>query len=148
MKPKSKTTRAAEQPFQFDTGSLTKEEAEAILNALPIDITFVDKTDSVKYFSKPEKRIFARTRSIIGMKVQRCHPQNSVQIVEKILDGFRAGKRNAAEFWIRVGGRLVYIRYFPLRDKGGNYLGTLEVTQDITEIKEIEGERRLLDWKD
>jgi len=145
VEPKSTVAPSDEELLQLDTGTLTKEEAEAILNALPIDITFVDKADAVKYFSKSEGRIFVRTRSIIGTKVQRCHPQKSIHIVNRILDEFKAGKKDAAEFWIRMGGRLVYIRYFPVRDKDRNYLGTLEVTQDITSIKEIEGEKRLLD---
>lgn len=146
MEPRPTVAPSADGLLQFETGTLTKEEAEAILNALPIDITFVDKADAVKYFSKPEGRIFVRTRSIIGTKVQRCHPQKSIHIVNRILDEFKSGKKDVAEFWIRIGGRLVYIRYFPVRDKDRKYLGTLEVTQDITGIKEIEGEKRLLDW--
>jgi len=146
VEPKPTMVPSDGGPLQFDTGTLTKGEAEAILNALPIDITFVDKDDAVKYFSKSEGRIFVRTRSIIGTQVQRCHPQKSIHVVNRILDDFKAGKRDAAEFWIRMGGRLIYIRYFPVRDRDRNYLGTLEVTQDITNIKEIEGEKRLLDW--
>jgi len=121
---------------------------EGVLNTLPVDITFVDKEDAVKYFSKSEGRIFVRTKAVIGRKVQQCHPQKSVHIVDRIVEAFKTGKKNVAEFWIRMGDRLVYIRYFAVRDKGGKYLGTMEVTQDITGIKKIEGERRLLDWKD
>jgi PAS domain S-box-containing protein len=134
--------------LEFETGSLSKEEIEAILDTLPVDITFVDKDDSVKYFSKAEKRIFVRTKAIIGRKVQLCHPQKSVHIVNKILEAFKAGKKNSAEFWIRKGESLIYIRYFAVRDKTGKYLGTLEVTQDITDIKKIEGEKRLLGWEE
>ncbi|MEM2885788.1 MAG: DUF438 domain-containing protein [Thermoproteota archaeon] len=138
---------AREGLLRFETGELSKDEAEAILNALPIDITFVDDKDVVRYFNKSEGRIFVRTKSVIGRKVQQCHPQKSVHIVERILDGFRSGKRDVAEFWIRMEGRLVHIRYFAVRGKEGKYLGTLEVTQDVTEIKRLEGERRLLDWE-
>jgi len=145
VEPEPAVASSDGEMLQFDTGTLSKEEAEAILNALPIDITFVDKADAVKYFSKSEGRIFVRTKSIIGTKVQRCHPQKSIHVVNRILGEFRAGKRDVADFWIRMGGRLVYIRYFAVRDKDRNYLGTLEVTQDITNIKEIEGEKRLLD---
>lgn len=134
--------------LQFETGSLSKEELEGVLNTLPVDITFVDKEDAVKYFSKGEERIFVRTKAVIGRKVQQCHPQKSVHIVNKIVEAFKTGKKNVAEFWIQLGDRLVHIRYFAVRDKDGRYMGTMEVTQDITDIKKIEGERRLLDWKD
>ncbi|MBC7091558.1 MAG: DUF438 domain-containing protein [Nitrososphaeria archaeon] len=133
---------------EFETGSLTKEEIEAILNALPVDITFVDANDSVKYFNKAEKRIFVRTKSVLGRKVQMCHPQKSIHIVNKILDSFRKGEKDVAEFWITMNGRFIHIRYFPVRDKNGKYLGTMEVTQDVTEIRKLEGEKRLLDWKE
>jgi DUF438 domain-containing protein len=132
----------------FETGTLSKDEIEAILNTLPVDITFVDKEDTVKFFSKSEGRIFARTKSIISRKVQKCHPQKSVHIVNKIVESFKKGKKDVAEFWIQKGNRLVHIRYFPVRNRDGRYLGTIEVTQDITNLKKIEGEKRLLDWKD
>jgi len=133
--------------LQFETGTLSKEEVEAILNTLPVDITFVDKEDAVKYFSKAEKRIFVRTKAIIGRKVQLCHPQKSIHIVNRILEAFKTGEKDSAEFWIQKDNRLIYIRYFAVRDKDGKYLGTMEVTQDLTDIKKIEGEKRLLDWK-
>jgi DUF438 domain-containing protein len=132
----------------FETGTLSKDEIEAILNTLPVDITFVDKEDTVKFFSKSEGRIFARTKSIISRKVQKCHPQKSVHIVNKIVESFKKGKKDVAEFWIQKGNRLVHIRYFPVRNRDGRYLGTIEVTQDITNLKKIGGEKRLLDWKD
>jgi len=147
-KKEEKVVASPKGVLQFETGTLTKEELEAILDTLPVDVTFVDKEDSVKYFSKAEKRVFVRTKAIIGRKVQLCHPQKSVHIVNRILDSFRTGKRDVAEFWIQVKDRLIYIRYFAVRDKNGKYLGTMEVTQDITDIKKIEGEKRLLDWKD
>ena len=136
----------SEGDITLETGSLSREEIEAILNTLPVDITFVDANDSVKYFNKAEKRIFVRTRSVIGRKVQMCHPQKSIHIVNKILESFRRGEKDVAEFWIQMNGRLIHIRYFPVRDKNGKYLGTMEVTQDVTEIKKLEGEKRLLDW--
>ncbi len=136
------------EELQFETGKLSKEEIEAILNTLPIDITFVDKADNVKYFNKGEERIFVRTKAVIGRKVQQCHPQKSIHIVNRILDAFKKGKKDVAEFWIQKNGRMIHIRYFAVRDKNGKYLGTIEVTQDITDIKKIEGEKRLLDWKE
>jgi len=147
-KQKPEAVPAPEGLLQFETGTLSKDEAEAILNTLPVDVTFVDKEDTVRYFSASKERIFVRTKAIIGRKVQQCHPQKSVHVVNKILDSFKSGKKNVAEFWIPKGDRLVYIRYFAVRNKDGKYLGTMEVTQDITDIKKIEGEKRLLDWKD
>ncbi|NHV46062.1 MAG: DUF438 domain-containing protein [Candidatus Verstraetearchaeota archaeon] len=150
-KPPIEKIAKEEKPIdilQFDTGNLTKEEIEAILNTLPIDITFVDKDDTVKFFNKAEKRIFVRTKAILGRKVQLCHPQKSIHIVNRILEAFKKGEKDVAEFWINKDGHLIYIRYFAVRDKNGKYLGTIEVTQDITDLKKIEGEKRLLDWKD
>ena len=136
-----------EGPLRFETGTLSKDEVDAVLNTLPVDITFVDKEDAVRYFNRLGKRIFVRTKAVVGRKVQQCHPQKSVHIVNKILDSFKSGKKDVAEFWIQKGDRMVHIRYFPVRNKDGKYVGTLEVTQDITDIKKIEGEKRLLDWK-
>jgi len=133
--------------LHFETGTLSKEEIGAVLDTLPVDITFVDKNDSVKYFNKAEKRIFVRTKAVIGRKVQLCHPQKSVHIVNKIVEAFRTGKKDVAEFWLQKDNRTIHIRYFAVRDKNGKYLGTMEVTQDLTDIKKIEGEKRLLDWE-
>jgi PAS domain S-box-containing protein len=147
-KVESKVTPVTEETLHFENGSLLKEEVEAILDALPIDISFVDENDSVKYFNKADKRIFVRTKAVIGRKVQMCHPQKSVHIVNRIVDAFKNGKKDSAEFWITMGGRLVHIRYFAVRDKNGKYLGTMEITQDVTDIKKLEGEKRLLDWRE
>ena len=127
--------------------NLKPEIIEAMLDSTPIEISFVDENDEVKYFNKNGDRIFPRPRSIVGKKVQQCHPQKSVYKVLQILEAFKNGKKDAAEFWINLKGRQIYIRYFAVRDKDGNYLGTLEVSQDITDIKKIEGEKRLLDWE-
>jgi len=124
---------------------LSYEVIDALLDALPVDITFVDADDRVRYFNKEGKRIFARSRKIIGIKVQKCHPQKSIHVVNQILQDFRNNKRDSANFWIDLKGRKIYIRYFAVRDKEGKYLGCLEVTQDITDIQKITGEKRLLD---
>jgi len=124
---------------------LSHEIIEALLDALPVDITFVDGKDRVRYFNKEGKRIFARNRKIIGIKVQKCHPQKSIHVVNQILEDFRNNKRDSANFWIDLNERKIYIRYFAVRDKKGKYLGCLEVTQDITDIQKITGEKRLLD---
>jgi PAS domain S-box-containing protein len=134
---------AAEGQIVFETGSFSKEELETLLNTLPVDITFVDKEDTVRYFSQSKERIFVRTKAVIGRKVHLCHPKNSLHKVEQILNDFKNNKRDVAKFWINMGGRLIYICYFAVR-KNREYLGALEVTQDITDIKKIEGEKRLL----
>jgi len=124
---------------------LSLETIEAIFDALPAEVSFVDADDTVRYYSKGGRRIFKRTPAVIGRKVQNCHPKKSVHVVQQVLDDLRAGRREEAAFWIDLNGRKMYIRYFPVSDKNGDYIGTLEVTQDITEIKTIEGQRRLLD---
>ena len=129
----------------FETGNLTPKEMELILNSLPIDITFVDEKDEVRYFSHGQDRIFARTKAIIGRKVHNCHPPDSVHVVNKIVDEFKRGERDKAEFWLEMNGMFVYITYFPLRDENGKYLGTIEVTQNIKKLRELQGEKRILD---
>lgn len=143
-KPVSEKADFSGELISFETGSFSVEELETLLNNLPVDITFVDKDDKVRYFSQSKDRIFVRTKAIIGRTVQQCHPEKSVHMVEQILNDFKQGKRDVAEFWLTLNERLIYIRYFPLRDEKGDYLGCLEVTQDITDIKKIEGEKRLL----
>ncbi len=144
----SQSTSKESEGIQLEVGSLTREEIDAILNTLPLDISFVDSDDVVRYFNNPARgRIFVRTKAVIGRRVQNCHPQKSLHVVDKILEAFKKGERDVAEFWINHHGRLVYIRYFAVRDRSGRYLGTLEVTQDITDLKRIEGEKRLLDWE-
>ncbi|MCS7175377.1 DUF438 domain-containing protein [Pseudothermotoga sp.] len=139
------TVSIDEENIVFDTGKLSLNELEAILNTLPIDITFVDSENKVKYFSKSKDRIFVRTKSVIGRDVRNCHPPQSVDKVMQIIEWFRKGEKDEVDFWINFKGKLVYIRYFAVRDRNGKYLGTLEVTQDITQIKKLEGEKRLAD---
>ncbi len=134
---------AGELPL--DTGLLALDQINLMLKHLPVDVTYVDEHDTVRYFSQSRERIFDRTPSIIGRAVQNCHPPQSVDKVQRILDDFRAGKRETADFWIQMGPRFILIRYFALRDPSGNYRGTLEVSQDATWIRSLEGERRLLD---
>ena len=131
--------------IEFETGPIPIAFIEPILNTLPIDVTFVDHEDKVRYFSKGEERIFVRTKAIIGREVINCHPEKSYEIVKQILDDFRAGKRKVAEFWIDLAGKKIHIRYFAVHDKAGKYIGCLEVSADITEIQKLEGQKRLLD---
>ena len=144
-KEKDKGERTAEGYIKFETGILELKELTHLLNVLPIDVTFIDKDDIVRYFSKPNDRIFARTKAVIGRAVQNCHPPASVHVVESILNDFKSGRKDSEEFWINMGPRLVYIRYFAVRDEAGNYLGTAEVTQDIKQIQNIRGEKRILE---
>ncbi len=125
------------------TGSLSVRELVSLLNTLPLDITFVDADDTVRYFSQGRDRVFTRSRAIIGRKVQQCHPPASVGQVQKILDDFRSGAGDVSSFWINFRGRFVLIEYFALRDEKGVYLGTVEVSQDLTDKKKLEGEKRL-----
>jgi len=141
-------TQTLEGTLQFETGSLSKEQLDGLLNALPVDITFVDADDTVRYFNKPEERLFVRTKAVLGRKVHMCHPQKSLHLVSKIVESFKSGKKSGAEFWITLNNRFVHIRFFAVRDPDEKYLGTMEVVQDLTEIKKLEGERRLLDWKE
>lgn len=127
------------------SGKLAVEELLATLNSLPVDITFVDKDDTFRYFNVTRHPIFTRTKSAIGLKVQQCHPQKSVHKVNKILEDFKSGARDSTGFWINMNNRLIYIRYFAVRNDAGEYLGCMEVTQDITDIQKITGEKRLLD---
>lgn len=136
------------QAVRLPTGVLTVEQLLGIFRTLPVDITFVDADDRVVFFSEGRDRIFARSRAILGRKVQHCHPPKSVGVVERILSDFRSGRHDVAEFWINFRGRFVHIRYFAVRDEKGEYLGTLEVTQDVTHIRQLEGERRLLQYDD
>jgi DUF438 domain-containing protein len=133
--------------IRLPTGSFTAKELEAVLNALPLDATFVDAEDRVRYFTHGRERVFARSRAILGRKVQYCHPPSSVDTVDRILDGFRAGEQDRAAFWIEKRGRFVHIEYVALRDAAGAYLGCLEVTQDLTEKRALTGEQRLLSWR-
>ena len=126
--------------------NLSREQLEGILEAIPVEISFVDENDLVKLWNKHETRIFKRPVGVIGKSVQNCHPKQSLDKVNQILSDFKAGKQDSAEFWINLGEKKVYIRYFAVRDKAGKYLGTLEATQDITGIKKIEGEKRLLEY--
>ncbi|MCU0229153.1 MAG: DUF438 domain-containing protein [Bryobacterales bacterium] len=149
--PPEKILRAGKQiPMSEDialpTGTLNLKQLTAIFGTLPVDLTFVDAEDRVAFFSEGPDRVFARSRAVLGRKVQHCHPPKSVDTVDQILADFRSGRQNVAEFWIHFHGRFVHIRYFAVRDDAGAYAGTLEVTQDVSPIRALEGERRLLEY--
>jgi hypothetical protein len=133
--------------LNLDTGQLTADQVNLIMTHLPVDVSFVNENDEVAYYSAGPERIFPRSAGVIGRKVQNCHPPKSVDTVEKILSSFKAGTRDVAEFWIQMAGKVIHIRYFAVRDSGGGYRGCLEVSQDITHIQKLTGQKRLLDWE-
>ena len=128
----------------METGILSLKQLELFLNHLPVDITFIDQDDVVRYFSHGKERIFARTKAVIGRTVQNCHPPRSVHVVEELLADFKAGRKDTEDFYIKFRDKYVYIRYFAVRDEIGQYVGTLEFTQNIDPIQAIEGEKRIL----
>ncbi len=135
-----------DEKIKFPSGSFSKEELIAVFKTLPVDVTFVDKNDKVKFFSQKEDRIFARSRAILNRDVHLCHPPHSVDKVNRILEDFKSGKQNRARFWINLHGKFIHIEYYAIRNDDGEYLGTLEVTQDCTSIRQLEGEQRLLNY--
>lgn len=150
--PEVATVKAKEQELpegmiNMETGSLSVGELMTMLNTLPVDITYVDADDRVRYFSSPQERIFPRSKAIIGRSVQNCHPPESVHIVNEVVERLKSGKKNVESFWIQMMGKFILIQYFALRNHNGEYIGTIEVSQDVTDIRELAGEKRLLDYK-
>jgi DUF438 domain-containing protein len=139
------STRAGDS-VSLPSGSFSLPELKSILNTAPVDMTFVDKNDKVKFFTQGKHRIFPRSRSIINRDVRLCHPPGSVDIVEKIIEDFRSGKESHAPFWIQMKGKFILIEYYALRNDDGEYLGTLEVSQDLTNARKLQGERRILSY--
>lgn len=135
-----------ETEVNLSTGNLSAEQLILLFNHLPVDITFVDENNKVKYFSTPKTRIFPRTISIIGRDVSNCHPPESVHVVENIVNAFREGKKDSASFWIKMKSQFILIQYFALRNEKNEYKGVIEVSQEVSEIRALEGEQRLLDW--
>ena len=144
--PKDTLQLPAASAVAFPSGSLSFQQLIGIFSSLPVDITFVDADDRVAFFSEGPDRVFARSRTILGREVKHCHPPKSVDVVERILEDFKTGRQSVAEFWIQMHGKFVHIRYFAVRDEAGAYLGTLEVTQDLTRLRALEGDRRLLQY--
>lgn len=145
--PSDALSLPAGRAVALPSGHLTLEQLQGIFEALPVDLTFVDADDRVAFFSEGPDRVFSRTRAILGRRVQHCHPPKSVDVVERILADFRAGTQSVAEFWLELHGRFVHVRYFAVRDAKGAYAGCLEVTQDVTRIRALTGERRLLQYE-
>ncbi|WP_445732844.1 DUF438 domain-containing protein [Mariniflexile sp.] len=135
-----------ENTFHYDEGYMTPEQVNLLLRFLPIDITYVDENDKVIFYNRGDDRVFARSKGIIGREVRFCHPPKSVDMVLRIVEEFRAGTKDVAEFWFNFKGRIIHIRYFAIRDNQKQYKGVIEMSQDITDIQKLEGEKRLLDW--
>jgi len=132
--------------FSTETGELSFEQLSLFLDALPIDCTYVDEHNKVRYFNRPKDRIFPRSSSVIGRDVRNCHPAESVDVVNEIIEAFRKNEQSEANFWIEMRGKFLYIRYVALRDAFGVYKGVLEISQEVSEIRSLQGQRRLLQW--
>ena len=144
---KREMTFSTENTSHYDEGYMTVEQVNLLLKTMPLDLTFVDENDKVIFYNRGEERVFPRSAGIIGREVKFCHPPKSVGTVLKIIESFKNGTKNEASFWINFKERLIYIRYFAVRDADKKYKGVIELSQDITDIKKIEGEQRLLDWE-
>ncbi len=145
-KKKRKLPFSLDNRTHFDEGYLTPEHVNFIFKFLPVDITYVDENDIVIFYNRGEDRVFPRSAGIIGREVKFCHPPKSVDQVLKILEEFKAGRQDTAEFWIQFKGKFIHIRYFAVRDEELNYKGVIEMSQDVTDIRKLEGDKRLLDW--
>jgi len=145
--PTAPIPEATDQAYvELGTGRLSLEQVDMMLRHLPIEISFVDADGFVRYYSETEERLFPRTPGAIGRHVENCHPPKSVHMVKDILQKFADGERDVAEFWIEIQEKFIHIRYFAVRNPAKEYLGCLEVTQDVTGIRALEGQRRLLEW--
>ncbi len=141
-----KLSFSTENTFHYDEGYMTPEQVNLLLRFLPIDITYVDENDKVIFYNRGDDRVFPRSKGIIGREVKFCHPPKSVHMVLRIVDEFRAGTKDVAEFWFNFRGRIIHIRYFAIRDNNKKYRGVIEMSQDVTDIQQLKGEKRLLDW--
>lgn len=131
--------------LNFETGLMTLKQAMMLLNYLPVDITMIDENDRVCFFSNPKERFFPRSKAVIGRTVQNCHPPESVHVVNDLVKAFKSGEKDSESFWIQMKGRFVLIQYFALRDEDNLYKGCIEVSQDVTDIRKLSGEKRLMD---
>lgn len=141
-----KLSFSTKDTYHYDEGYMTPEQVNLLLKFLPVDITYVDENDKVIFYNRGEDRVFPRSKGIIGREVKFCHPPKSVDMVLRILEEFRAGTKDVAEFWFNFRGRIIHIRYFAIRNHKKEYKGVIEMSQDITDIQKLEGQKRLLDW--
>ena len=143
---KNEETREESGKIDLGTGQVTIEHLKLIFSHLPVDITYVDENDKVVFFSTPPHRIFPRTKAVIGRSVQNCHPHESIDVVNRIIESFKKGEKDVAEFWFNMGPQMIFIRYYAVRNDDGEYKGVLEVSQEVSHIREIKGVKKLLDW--
>jgi DUF438 domain-containing protein len=144
---KRKLPFGIEDKTHYDEGYLTPEQVNSIFRILPVDITYVNEHDQVVFYNRGEDRVFPRSAGIIGREVRFCHPPKSVDQVIKIVEEFKAGRQDLAEFWINFKGEFIHIQYFAVRDPDGTYRGVIEMSQNVTHVRGLEGEQRLLDWE-
>ena len=142
----SESVRSGDEKISLDTGALSAAQINLMLKNLPFDMTYVDENDKVAYYSEGKERIFPRSPGIIGREVANCHPPKSVHVVEKIVEALKKGEKDQAEFWIQMNGMFIHIRYFPIFDEQGKYRGIIEISQEVSGIRSLEGEHRLLEW--
>lgn len=155
QKEESEADKTIESPIKMehfgalkmDEGLMTLQQINLMLRFLPVDLTYVDEHDRVVFYNRGEERVFPRSPAVIGREVRFCHPPKSVGTVLKILEEFKLGTKDEAEFWIDYRGKKIHIRYFAIRDAEKNYKGVIEVSQDITDIQKLTGEQRLLSWE-
>jgi len=143
--PEFQPPDSSDSAIPLSTGGLNAEQIDLMLKNLPLDISFVDENDRVQYYSNGKERIFPRSPGIIGRTVQNCHPPKSVHVVEDIVTSFKNKSETSAEFWLEMHGKFIHIRYFPLYNESGDYKGVIEVSQDVSGIRALKGEKRLLD---
>lgn len=135
-----------DEVLNVSQGLLTLKQINLIFKHLPMDLSFVDENDLVKFYSDTKHRVFPRSAGVIGREVQNCHPRESVHTVEEIINAFKSGEQNEAEFWLEMGGKFIYIIYNAVRDEEGNFKGVLEMMQDVTHIRSLTGTQRLVTW--
>lgn len=140
-------TSSNNEVLDVSKGKLTLEQINLIFKHLQVDLSYVDENEIVKFYSDTKHRVFPRSAGVIGRKVQNCHPRESVDTVEEIIRAFRKGEQDEAEFWLEIGGKFIYIIYNAVRDEEGKFRGVLEMMQDVTHIRSLEGSQRLLSWK-
>lgn len=135
-----------DQVLDVAQGKLTLEQINLLYRHMPVDISFVDENELVAFYTDTKDRVFPRSKGVIGREVRNCHPPKSVHLVEEIIEKFRSGEQSKAEFWINKPGLFIYIVYVAVRDDHGNFRGVMEMMQDCTHIRQLEGEQRLLSW--
>lgn len=132
--------------LEVATGQMTLEQINLVYKHMPVDFSYVDENEIVRFYTDTDHRVFPRSKNVIGRDVKNCHPRTSVHLVEEIIEKFRRGEQNEVDFWINKPGLFIYIYYVAVRDEEGRFRGVLEMMQDCTRIRSLEGSRTLLSW--